>query len=153
MFIKRRDCLLQGSPIQRIVAGDFLSVPICIGTETEIRESAAKTDIPRGSRVWVAQKDYPVITFSQRRKHYALSRHFLIREHCTGQAVACFVKYGHLYLVYLVREDFRLSVSQIAEVDHVPVVAITVILADAGTQESPHQQNDYIYVIELHENY
>ena len=57
----------------------------------------------------------------------------------------------HLHAAYLLRKDFLIRVTQIAEIHHISIVTVTVILADAGADKPPHQQQEYKYAVEPHE--
>jgi hypothetical protein len=63
------------------------------------------------------------------------------------------IKNIHMHSAYLLREDFSISVTLVTECQAIDIIAIAVILLDAGSGESSSQKKGYSNGFQFHDLY
>ena len=139
VLVVRCDDVVYCGPVERVVAGYSLSVDVVSGSE---RGPAVVpgVDVLDLGVVGVAHAHDPVGALLERREGGQLSLHLGVREPGGGDAVAVSVKNIHVHAVDLLGEYLRVLVTEVAQRETIDVEAIAVVLPDAGSGESTHEQ-------------
>ena len=139
VLVVRCDRVVNCGPVERVVAGYGLSVDVAVGCERRAAEVPGVDPVDLGV-VCVAHAHDAVCSLVERRERGELCLDFGVAQADGGQACAALVKNIHVHAVDLLGEDLLGSVAQVAQGELVDVVAIAVVLLDAGSGESTHEQ-------------
>ena len=149
VLVVRCDGVVYCGPVEWVVAADCLSADVIGGSERSPAEVLC-VEVLDLCVICVSYAHDAVCTLIERRKRRKLGLHLGIAQAGRGHHLACTVKDVHVHAVDLLGEYLRVLVAQIAQGETVDVVAIAVVLLDAGSGDSAHHKKRHEEISEFH---